>query len=230
LSIRWAVVFAIEGDVRFLSHHDMMRLMERATARAKLPVKYTQGFNPHPRLSLALPKPVGVSSQCEALVLELTEPPAAGAEEELARQLPPGMRVLRSVLLEGKGFQIESVQYELALEESEVEPVQQRLARLQEMDTWNIVRLSGEDSPQGPTKRDIDLKPKIAGLGLRNGRVQFMLLGGQESARPAEVLQLLGFVPDERAVESLASCMQAMARLHRVSMQCADLKNDKDLE
>jgi hypothetical protein len=57
-----------------------------------------------------------------------------------------------------------------------------------------------------------------------------MLLGGQESARPAEVLQLLGFVPDERAVESLASCMQAMARLHRVSMQCADLKNDKDLE
>jgi radical SAM-linked protein len=229
LSIRWAVVFAITGDVRFLSHHDMMRLMERATARAQLPVKYTQGFNPHPRLSLALPKPVGISSQCELLVLELTEPPPPSAADELQRQLPEGMQVLRTLELQGKGLDIESMTYELTLEAHEIEAISRRLAQLQDMETWEIVRSSGEDSPEASTKRNIDLKPRIAGLGLNKSKVQFTLPGGQSAARPAEVLALLGFGPEGPGENGLASCMQAMARLHRVSLQCADLKTDKDV-
>ncbi len=207
-----------------------MRLMERATARAKLPIKYSQGFNPHPRLSLALPKPVAVASQCELLVLELTEPPPPQAQQDIQQQLPKGMRVLRTLTPSDKGLVIESVQYELSLEDAEIEQISQRVAQLQAMDTWEIVRVTGADAHGGGTKRNMDVKPKIAGLGLRDGKVQFTLLGGQESARPAEILQLLGFAPDEPANEGLASCMQAMSRLQRVSLRCPGLEKDKDAE
>ena len=70
---KWAIELSVEGDLRFLSHHDMMRAMERLVCRAKLPLKYTQGFNPRPVLSLSLPRPVGVASRAELLVVTLEE-------------------------------------------------------------------------------------------------------------------------------------------------------------
>ena len=92
----------MEGDARFLSHHDMMRLMERAAARAELPLKYSQGFNPRPRLSLALPRPVAVSSRCELLVLEFASP-ASGSDwaRRLSEALPEGLEVQRAEPYEG---------------------------------------------------------------------------------------------------------------------------------
>ncbi len=77
------VRFAIGGLLRFLSHAETLRVFQRACARAYVPVKFTEGFNPHPKLSLPLPRPVGVASDDELLVLRLSDerglPDAAGA-------------------------------------------------------------------------------------------------------------------------------------------------------
>jgi radical SAM-linked protein len=66
--------FAKAGDLRFVSHLDLMRCLERMLRRAAVPFKSTAGFHPTPRLVLALALPLGVAGSNEALELELTEP------------------------------------------------------------------------------------------------------------------------------------------------------------
>ena len=58
--------------VKYISHLDFLRCVNRSFKRAKVPVKYSQGFNPHILLNIGLPCPVGVSSICEELDIELT--------------------------------------------------------------------------------------------------------------------------------------------------------------
>ena len=63
--------FKIGGSLRFLSHAETLRLFERACVRAGLNLQYSQGFNPHPRFSLPLPRPVGVESDDELLTIRV---------------------------------------------------------------------------------------------------------------------------------------------------------------
>ncbi len=68
---RYRVQFSKEGPARFLSHLDLVRTTERALRRARLPLAFSQGFNPHPRFSFAAPLPVGVAGEQEYLDIEL---------------------------------------------------------------------------------------------------------------------------------------------------------------
>lgn len=61
------------GDLKFISHLDVLRMMQRAISRAKLPAKYSEGFNPHMRLSFGYPLSLGVESIGEYFELDLTE-------------------------------------------------------------------------------------------------------------------------------------------------------------
>lgn len=65
------ILFEKTGSAVWMSHLDLMRLFQRAFQRAKLPLKHTQGFNPRPSVSIALPLSVGVESRCELLDFEL---------------------------------------------------------------------------------------------------------------------------------------------------------------
>lgn len=65
------LLFEKKGNAVWMSHLDLMRLFQRAFKRAGLPLKHTQGFNPRPSVSIALPLSVGVESNCEILDFEL---------------------------------------------------------------------------------------------------------------------------------------------------------------
>lgn len=65
------LLFEKTGDAIWMSHLDLMRLFQRGFKRAGLPLKHTQGYNPRPSVSIALPLSVGVSSRCELLDFEL---------------------------------------------------------------------------------------------------------------------------------------------------------------
>ena len=71
--MRLAVVFTKEAPVRFVSHLDVQRLFQRAFRRAKLPLAYSQGFNPHPLVSFATALSVGMTSRGEYLDVTLAE-------------------------------------------------------------------------------------------------------------------------------------------------------------
>lgn len=64
-------LFQKTGNAVYISHLDLMRLFQRAFKRAGLPLTHTQGFNPRPSVSIALPLSLGVESQCELLDFEL---------------------------------------------------------------------------------------------------------------------------------------------------------------
>ncbi|UCG84296.1 MAG: DUF2344 domain-containing protein, partial [Dehalococcoidia bacterium] len=64
---RLRVTFSRSDSLKFISHLDMMRLWQRALRRADIPLAYSQGFSPHPRLSLAAPLAIGVTSSAELM-------------------------------------------------------------------------------------------------------------------------------------------------------------------
>ena len=67
------LLFTKTGRAKYISHLDLMRTFQRAFARADIPIKHTEGFHPHPFISIALPLSVGFSSQCEILEFGLLE-------------------------------------------------------------------------------------------------------------------------------------------------------------
>jgi len=94
------------GRARFLSHLDTMRVFQRALTRACIPVMYSQGFNPHMKLSIAFPLPLGVESVCEMIDIKL-EYPVSGVVDKLNAALPEGFQILRTLPL----FNLDKITY-----------------------------------------------------------------------------------------------------------------------
>ena len=155
-----AIRFRIAGAMRFLSHAETSRVLQRACVRAGIAVRYSQGFNPHPRLSLPLPRPVGVESEDELLVVKLCDdrdaaPFESRAEREaamkqaLAEQLPEGMDVLAVDLVgSSASFQPQSAQYVLPVRVEEEAGLAERLsseiARVMASDCCMVERTAAE--------------------------------------------------------------------------------------
>ena len=95
---RLRVRYAKRGRMRFTSHRDFSRAFERAVFRARVPMAYSSGFNPHPRISYAGAAPTGSASEAEYLELALAEVVvAADVHAMLDEALPPGLDVLEVV-------------------------------------------------------------------------------------------------------------------------------------
>ncbi len=95
--------FAKRGKVRFTSHRDVVRLWERALRRAVLPVAYSGGFRPRPKLSFGLALSTGHESVAEYLDVELADGVAAAVDdlpERLSLELPVGIDVLAAAPIE----------------------------------------------------------------------------------------------------------------------------------
>ena len=89
--------FAKEGRAVYISHLDLMRTMQRAFQRAGYGLKYSEGFNPHPILSILLPLSVGMSSVCELMDFQLAqEADLAALPQRLTAAMPEGIRVLEA--------------------------------------------------------------------------------------------------------------------------------------
>lgn len=95
---RLRIRYAKRGRLRFTSHRDFSRAFERAVFRARIPMAYSSGFNPHPRISYAGAAPTGSASEAEYLEIALAEiVDPASVHEALAEALPDGLDVLRVV-------------------------------------------------------------------------------------------------------------------------------------
>ena len=86
--------FSKKGDMRFISHLDLMRLFTRALRRAELPLKISEGFSPHPRLSIKRALKLGVESEHEEAMIVLTRPVMLEEfQRVLQPQLPEGITI-----------------------------------------------------------------------------------------------------------------------------------------
>jgi radical SAM family uncharacterized protein/radical SAM-linked protein len=91
---RHRVTFEKRGDARFLSHRNTMDVFERAIRAAGLPARYSQGFNPHMKLSMGPALPLGLESRHEVFDVDGIGPFGAGAADAINAKMPPGMRAL----------------------------------------------------------------------------------------------------------------------------------------
>ena len=96
---RLRIRYAKRGRLRFTSHRDFSRAFERAVFRARIPMAYSSGFNPHPRISYAGASPTGAASEAEYLEIalaEITDPD--DVRRALVESLPVGLDVLEVVV------------------------------------------------------------------------------------------------------------------------------------
>jgi radical SAM-linked protein len=185
--MRVRIRFTKLGKVRWTSHRDLARMFERALRRTRLPVAYSGGFSPRPRLSFGLALPTGAESLAEYIDLDLAEPVvAAGVPERLSPVLPGGVDVVAAVEIDGKSSlqqEVTSCSWEIGVPSSAELPVM--IDR-----TLAAPHLVISRERKGHITED-DIRPAIISLAEQGGRLVCELATQPRGLRPAELLDAL---------------------------------------
>ena len=196
---RIRIRFSRGEELKFISHLDIMRLWQRALQRAGIPLAYTEGFSPHPRISLAAPLAVGVTSQSELMDVfcdKWVSPHSFTAS--VSRQLPPGIEISQVNMvapnLPSLQSQVSQAEYEVETETDKdraaVKAALDHLLSLKEL-PWHHQRDTGT--------RNYDLRALIDDLWLidwQNGHGTIgmrLRCDSSGSGRPEQVAAALEF-------------------------------------
>ncbi|PWB71249.1 TIGR03960 family radical SAM protein [candidate division GN15 bacterium] len=185
--IRWGK----SSRYRYMSHLDNLRLLERAIRRARLPVAYSQGFNPSMKLSFGPPLPLGFTSEAEYVDITLEVNLMPYMIDALRRTLPEGITLDDARIVLGKNASLSAslnrVEYSVPIDCWENHaPLAKNIEKLMSAETLTIERQGKE------TTKSVDLRPAIFGLQFEAGSLLMTLgIGDAGYARPDEVAELL---------------------------------------
>ena len=153
--------FSKTGRAVYISHLDLMRTLTRAFLRADCRLKYSEGFNPHPQISIALPLSVGMQSVCELIDFKLIEDKSPNEIlEALNKQLPEGIKAIEVYEPERKVKELKWLSIEGVFEYDE-RKAEDMLPELRSFFAQDSIVISKK------TKRgiaDSDIKPAIKEL------------------------------------------------------------------
>lgn len=182
--------FAKQGDLRLVSHHDLMRCLERVLRRSALPMAYSQGFNPRPKMSFPLALGLGIAACREVLELELAEPmEPADVLARLASQAPPGLEFVAAAPAgPGRSPRVAALHYALEIPPEFRDATRAALETFLARESWPYLRRRPERTVEA------DLRPFVTAAALdADGTLRFrMRLAPEGSARPEEILDALG--------------------------------------
>jgi radical SAM-linked protein len=150
---RLRVRYAKRGRLRFTSHRDISRAVERAVRRAGIPVAFSAGFSPHPKISYAGAAPTGVASEAEYLEIGVTKPcEPARIRGDLDASLPPGLDVLDVVeAVPGSlADRLEASEWEVRLPGADLEFAGAAVEKFLSAETVEVERLT----KKGPRRFD----------------------------------------------------------------------------
>lgn len=200
--------FCKGGDLRFVSHHDLMRCFERMLRRANLPFRSTEGFHPKPRLVFALSLGLGIVGQAEVAELMLEEPiPPEEVLERLRQQAPPGLTFLEVRPIDPKlTGQVQRAVYRFPLPADVAGDLPQKASAMLQAGEVLVERLR-------PERRQIDIRPYLNDLRVQADCLEIDLrVTPTGTARPDEILRLLG----------LGDLLDAGAVLERIVLELHD--------
>jgi radical SAM-linked protein len=196
---RLRIRFSRGEEIKFISHLDIMRLWQRVLNRAGVEIAYSEGFNPHPRMSLAAPLALGVTSEAELMDIVLAKfvsPHSFTAA--VSRQLPPGITVSgvynTPLTMPSLQSQVRQAEYTVGLvTEKTKEEIESAITSLLEKESlpWQHQR------DTGPHK--YDLRALIEDLWLMDWHSGGCTIGmrlrcdSNGSGRPEQVTAALGF-------------------------------------
>ena len=182
--------FAKRGDLRLVSHHDLMRCLERMARRAELPLAQSQGFNQRPKIAFTLALALGIEGHQEVVEMELTDPlEPAEVLQRLAAVSPPGLDWIDAEAnTPGRPAQATSVSYSLSVPAEFRDAASAALAHFLAQDRWPYTRNRQDRTTE------IDLRPFVLEAHLEPGGIlRFRLkMTPDGSARPEEIVDALG--------------------------------------
>src|SRR6266498_497643 len=214
--MRIRITFVKQGALRYTGHLDLHKLWERAARRAALPLAYSQGFHPQPKMNMAAALPLGFSSRCELLDMKLEQDIALESlPTRLNSTLPSGLQVVEVEQVDERApalqTQVLSAEYEVTLTETVDESELK-----QKVDSV----IESKSIPRERRGKTYDLRPLIDELrilesdGLPSTQEHtpsghstlqkiFMRLAAREGAtgRPEEVLDMLGIAFEGTRIE-----------------------------
>ena len=210
--MRIRITFAKLGALRYTGHLDLHKLWERAARRAELPLAYSQGFHPQPKIYIAAALPLGFSSRCEVMDMRLeSDIPLDGLREKLQNTLPTGIQVLNvesaNERVPALQTQVVSAEYEVTLMGS-IHGSHLRRKVDSVLGSESIIReRRGKRYDLRPLIQELSLIPTPLPDGEEQGMRIFMRLSAKEGAtgRPEEVLDALGIAFEETRIER--SCL-----------------------
>ncbi len=196
MNVKYRLAITKGEEVRYVSHLDYMRSIERAVRRTKLPAAYSEGFNPHMKIAFASALSVGVASEAEYMDLELTHDPGADAVgEALAPQLPPGIAILRLRQIPATGQPalmavVNLAAYRISLPLTGGDAAMEALGRFNAAAAVPYVK----ENPKG--KKEIDVKNYVSEIAADPGPDGLKLavevgITPTGSIKPAEVIKVL---------------------------------------
>lgn len=207
--MRLRITFSKTEAMRYTGHLDLQRAWERTVRRARLPLAYSQGFNPRPKINLAAALPLGYTSSCEIVEIWLERDlPLAQIEKSLNQAVPPGIEISRIWEIDPKEPKIPNLvlatEYTAILQDPIVE-LGERVAALSTSTT--IIR-----ERRGKT---YDLRPLIEAIEVQTLTPQgeqrlWLRLSSRTGAtgRPDEVLDAMGIPPQRARIHRSALHLQ----------------------
>jgi radical SAM-linked protein len=201
--MRIRITFSKQGSLRYTGHLDLHNLLERAARRASLPLAYSQGFHPTPRIQLASALPLGFSSRAEMMDMWLTTNcDIPRLRDDLQAALPRDIQILNMEVVDDRApalqTQVIAAEYEANLPEEFAFDLSSRVSNL----------MNADSLPRERRGKPYDLRPLIESLEViaaakPGSRRIHMRLTAREGAtgRPEEVLSALEIPPESARVE-----------------------------
>ncbi len=166
------IKFSKTGRLRYISHLDLCRTMTPAMIRAGIPIWYTEGFNPHPKMVFTQPLPLFATSECEYLDIKITEPMSfAQIKERLNGALANGLNVSEVYEPDTKFTDIAYACYEISGFDITDEMLKSALTGAIEIE---------KRTKSGQTK-SVDIAPQIKNAQIKDGRIFCVLNASGES-------------------------------------------------
>ncbi|WP_327047079.1 TIGR03936 family radical SAM-associated protein [Microbispora sp. NBC_01189] len=182
---RLRVRYAKRGRLRFTSHRDISRAVERAVRRAGIPVAYSAGFNPHPKISYAGAAPTGVASEAEYLEIGVNRAcDPRRVRDDLDASLPPGLDVLDVVEARDGGLadRLEGSVWELRLPGAEPGEAERAVKEFLSAGHVEVERLTKKGM------RRFDARHAVRTLTVVEGPEK---TAGQEPVQPCVILRMV---------------------------------------
>ena len=189
----YRVRFTKTGRMRFLSHHDLMRLFERALRRTGLPLRMTEGYNPHPVIAFPTALGLGIESLDEILEFELTSwTSPKGIEKALGEQLPEGVTVASAEAFDRKQRSyVNFVEYQASCP-GQGEGIDDRIRAFLALKECPVERVSDKGS------KTVEIRQYVMALDAENDVLYLRIrITDQGTAKPEEVLRSVGVKVDE---------------------------------
>jgi radical SAM-linked protein len=203
--------FKKQGRAKYISHLDLNRCMARAIKRTNLPLWYTQGFNPHPYITFALPLSIFYESECEVMDARLEEDiPLEEVKQKLSAQMPEGIEIYDVCEPVLKPVDIACARYEISLEfeNRSAADLHGVIEKLKALDNLTIQKTTKHGS------REIDIKPFLmsSDIKIENGLMAI------ESILPATAQGTLNPSCFEGALLKFADIRPDFARVKRTAV------------